>query len=334
MPRSFIDHLSTGAQRRIRTFCDRCLVWADQDGVATRHQLLSVGWTDGMIQANLAARRWQRVYDGVYAAYTGPLPRPTQIWAAVLLCGAGAAASHETAAELWGFLGVRAREVHVSVPVSRRVYGRRLVVVHNSAFLPKAAHPTASPPRTRVEATVVGLVNAAPRFRDAVAAITGSCQPRLTTPERLRAAVELRSKLRWRRDVIGVLADVSDGAETPLELAYVSRVERAHGLPVGKRQRHRRVERRVQWIDVDYADFHVRAELDGRLGHIGEGRRQDRRRDNLSTEEGWATLRYGWVEVVEESCDVAEQVFRVLGAGGWRGRLKACGTGCGVAAAA
>ncbi|MGH3095416.1 MAG: hypothetical protein ACRDMV_05375 [Streptosporangiales bacterium] len=155
-----------------------------------------------------------------------------------------------------------------------------------------------------------------------------ACQRRKTTPDRLGAALAARKKIRWREPIQGALADVSDGAETPLELAYLRGVERGHGLPRGTRQGHRKIGARTQWIDVDYGDFRVRVELDGRIGHVDEGMFRDRARDNLSSEEGFLTLRYGWHETYADSCATAAQVATILGRRGWSGRSQPCNPFC------
>lgn len=309
------------------------LIAHSQGGVISRAQALAAGMTDSAIAAQIRAGRWRRVHRGVFAVHTGPLPRGAQIWAALLAIGPDAVASHHTAAELWGFSGIASHPLWVSVPGHRRVVAPDGVVVSGSSYLPQSRHPSASPPRTRVEATVADLVAAAPGLRDAIGAITCACQPRLTTPDRLRVALEGRT-IRWRQLALDVVADVSAGATTPLELAFLRRVERPHGLPTAHRQRHRRAGSRVQWIDADYVEFRTRVELDGRLGHVGEGAFRDRRRDNRSTIEGWDTLRYGWVEVYEESCEVAGEVGGLLTANGWRGVLRPCGLSCSLRAVA
>lgn len=304
-----------------------------QGGAIARWQLHRCGLSDEAIQANVAARRWQRWYEGVFVAFTSPLPRLTQIWAAILSAGPGAVASHQTAAELWKLMDVAGRTIHVSIPTDRRVVVRTGLCIHRSRYVPESSHPALSPPRTRLEPTVVDLVASSATFGEMVGWLTAGCQRRRTTPDRLLAEIATRSRVRWRRDAKAVLADVSDGAETPLELEYLRRVERPHGLPKA-RQGHRHVGLRTQWIDADYVDFRTRAELDGRIGHVGDGRFRDRRRDNASSEDGWCTLRYGWVEVREEPCAVAVQVARMLARNGWPGSLRPCGPGCGLANAA
>lgn len=301
-----------------------------QGGVVIRQQAHEAGLSDEAIEAHLIAQRWQRTYDGVFVTFTGPLPRPAEIWAAVLAAGPGAVASHETAAELWGLGESGASVIHVSIPTNRRAVHRPGLRLHRSRYLPESGHPALTPPRTRVDPTIVDLVAVSETFREMVGWLTVGCQRRRTTPDRLLSEIAGRSRVRWRREAQAVLADVSDGAETPLELEYVRRVERPHGLPQAHRQRHRRVSLRTQWIDADYVDFRTRVELDGRIGHVGDGSFRDRQRDNSSSEEGWHPLRYGWVEVYDQSCGVAAQVARILRRNGWPGELHRCGPGCGV----
>ena len=50
--------------------------------------------------------------------------------------------------------------------------------------------------------------------------------------------------------------------------------------------------------------------------------------DNAATLSGDATLRYGWLATVGQSCDVAAQVGSLLQLRGWKDRLRACSPGC------
>jgi hypothetical protein len=63
--------------------------------------------------------------------------------------------------------------------------------------------------------------------------------------------------------------------------------------------------------------------------HDGERRFRDWRRDNLSSEDGWLTLRYGWHDTVVESCATAGNLVRVLRRRGYDGELARC-THCNV----
>ncbi|SEE88493.1 type IV toxin-antitoxin system AbiEi family antitoxin domain-containing protein [Jiangella alba] len=303
---------------------------AVQHGVVSRAQALAAGLTPSRLRWLVASGRWQRVHAHTFATFTGPLPFAAQVWAAILRVGDGAAASHRTAAHLGGLCDDPGPVIHVTAPVSRHVRGKiDGVRVHYAHRLPLTRHPVAMPPRTRVDDTVLDLVDVAPHPSDVEGWVTAACQRRLTTPERLADALARRKKIRWRPMVEAMLADVADGAQSPLELRHLRRVERAHGLPAGCRQR-RVAGNRVIWIDVDYPDHHLRVELDGRIGHADEGRFRDRRRDNSATVDGHATLRYGHADVFGDPCGVAAEQARVLRARGWPGRPRSCGPACGV----
>lgn len=305
---------------------------AEQCGVLSRAQLRGCGLSEHVITANRRAGRWAIVHPGVYAVHTGPIAPMGRIWAGVLYAGAGATASHVTAAQLWGLVteGPEHR-VHLLVPATRTVIDRPDVLIRRCHHLAARTHPVARPPRTRIEDTILDLAADAERYAEIVDWVTLACQSRRTTPRRLRDCLGRRARQRWRVELQALLADVSDGAQTPLELAYLRTVERAHGLPCGRRQRHRWVGAESQWIDVQYERFQLIVELDGRLGHELH---RDHRRDNASTVLGYASLRYGWVAVTTTPCAVAAEVAATLTRHGWRGQPQACGPLCTVAVAA
>jgi very-short-patch-repair endonuclease len=255
------------------------------------------------------------------------LPRDAVIWAALLYAGRGATASHETAAELWGLADPQS-VVHVTIPVERRVPSIPGVQIHYAHRLPTSRHPLQSPPVTTVEDTVLDLIDRCVRMDEVQMWVTRACQRRRTTPERLGLALDDRKKIRWRVATSKLIAEVSSGAETPLEVAYARRVERAHGLPVGRRQRHRHAGLRSQWSDVEYEDYRTVVELDGRVGHVEDGRFRDHRRDNAASLRGDVTLRYGWSDTTSNSCHVAAEVAAVLRRNGWSGSPRPCGPGC------
>src|SRR6516225_4744652 len=92
-----------------------------QAGTISRQQLLGAGLTSQMIATRLERRRWRMLYRGVYAIFTGPPPRESWLWAAVLRAGPGAVLSHLTAAELHGLLDVPAEAIFVTIPSTRRI---------------------------------------------------------------------------------------------------------------------------------------------------------------------------------------------------------------------
>jgi predicted transcriptional regulator of viral defense system len=295
-----------------------------QAGIVSVVQLSASGVSIELAKKRAMAGRWQRIHRGVFAVFSGPVNRPAQVWAALLRCGTGATASHVTAAELDALCERVDERIHVTIPAHRRVRGRyEGIVVHHAHRLGRSRHPTRLPRRTRIEATVLDLVDVSETAREVEAWIVAACQKRLTTPTRLGAALAERKKITWRAMAEAMLLDVAHGAQ------FLRSVERAHRLPRGDRQR-RVAMRRVIWIDVDYLPFRTRVELDGRLGHEGEGQIRDRRRDNRATVGRTWSLRYGHAEVFGDPCAVAAEVSLVLRERGWAGTAAACGTDCGL----
>lgn len=295
-----------------------------QGGAVAREQLVAYGTSDGEVQAEIKAGRWQRLYWGVYYVHNGPVAREARLWGAVLRAGPGAMLSHSSAAEAYGLLPESTGPIHVMVPANRRVRGERDLVVHPSIHAERALNRVLSPPRSRIDETIMDLIDTSSFFSEAVGWVTRACGGRLTTAERLRSAIELRSRIRWRAEIQEVIKAVADGAQSPLEVHYLQDVERKHGLPSAIRQRVTQAGGRREYNDVHYEGYATTVELDGRLNHEGDHRFRDMRRDNALHIAGETVLRYGWSDIRDNPCGVAQQVAQVLRTHGWLGIPKPC----------
>ncbi len=300
---------------------------ASQDGVITRCQALGSGITDSAIKARVRSGRWRPISQGVYATFTGEPHRRSLWWAAVLGAGSGATLSYQSAAELDRMTGTFSVPIHVTVPRRRRVDRIPGLVVHYSMRIDEARHPCLQPPRTRIEETVLDLTQAAGTFDEAFGWLCRAVGGRFTTPQRLRAAMDARSRVRRRVGLDIALNDVSEGAHSLLELLYL-KIERSHGLPHASRQARLSRGGRNQYRDSLYEGYGVAVELDGRVAHPIEVRWRDMRRDNAGAAEGILTLRYGYADVTERPCAVAAEVGRVLQSRRWHGKPRPCGPEC------
>jgi very-short-patch-repair endonuclease len=300
----------------------------EQRGVLSHGQAIGAGVSRHIIAGRIESGRWQRLHRGVFATFSGPVPRDARLWGAVLRSGDRAVLSHHTAAELWKLCDDPLDPIHVSVPRQTGVLEVPGLVVHYSSRLPLARHPVRLPPRTKLEDTVLDLVELARTAEDAVAWPIKACQRRLTTPDRIMVALEDRHRVRWRVDVRDAIAITRVGVHSPLELRYFRDVERGHGLLRGDRQVLVTRGAARQYLDVRYSDYGVVVELDGILGHSPESGKQDARRDNANTLDGYQTLRYSWVSVAYHACQTAQQVFELLRRNGYRGTLRRCGKNC------
>jgi hypothetical protein len=262
-----------------------------QCGVVSRAQALAVGLTDEAIIARLRGRRWQRVFLGIYATFSGPVPRTATLWAALLRAGPGAMLSHESAAEVIGLDPAGSRwssAVHVTVPHPRNMQAPPGIVLHRSRRAASIRHPSRLPPQTRVEETVLDLVEHSADLERAIGWIVRACAQRLTTVQRLVAALAARGRLRWRAEVVDALTDVEAGCQSLLELRYLRDVERRHHLPTGVRQ-HVRPRDGGRWYDdVCYEQFATLVELDGRVA-----RHADALRPALPDRGGSSALEHG-----------------------------------------
>jgi len=299
-----------------------------QAGVLSRAQALRAGMTDQRIARAARSGRWQRLHTGVYAAFSGEPGRTAMLWAAVLRAGPAAVLSHHSAAELHGLLATPIPEIHVMVPTGRQIAPISGVILHYSSLVARERHPALRPPRTRVEETVLDLAHSADSLDTAVSWILRGCASRRTTPDRIAATMAQRARMRWRTELSAALGLGADGVHSLLEFRYVTRVERPHGLPAGTRQNQVIRSGRHQYQDVAYQAYGVVVELDGRAAHPVEFRWRDIRRDNASTVDGQATLRYGWPDVTQQPCLVAAEVGAVLARRGWDGGLCRCGPAC------
>jgi len=301
-----------------------------QCGVFARWQVSAMAVDLGVVMVSLRRGRFQRLHNGIYAAFTGPPRRDAELWAAVLRGGPDAVLSHQTAAELDGFAASPSRLIHVTVPLARRITPVRGVVVHRSGRLDVARHPSRTPPRTRIEDTALDLAQLSATFDDAYGWISRPCAKRLTKPPLLLQAMNSRSRIRWRAELTLALTDIAEGVLSPLERRYVYNVERPHGLPAAKRQVLIIRGSRHQYLDNLYQELGIGVELDGQAYHPAEERWRDIVRDNALAADGLVILRYGWGDVTVRACQSAIQLGATAQRRGWRGGLRRCGPTCPV----
>lgn len=206
----------------------RPITWSElmdfQSRVVTRRQALSHGVSRKAVSRRSKSGAWQRLQRGTYAAFSGVPPREARLWAAVLRAGPGAVLSHETAAEVHGFIDKPGSKIHITVPANRkpaesgRIPG---VVIHRSRNISSQPLPPWQLPRTPVAETVLDLVAASRTFDDAYSWLSRATGRQLATAGMIREALAARTRMRWRRWFIDALDDVAEGIMFPLERRYV-----------------------------------------------------------------------------------------------------------------
>jgi hypothetical protein len=308
---------------------------AVQADAIARRQGTGAGIAPHTMRNRARSGRWQRLQRGVYAIFSGEPTRETVLWAALLRAGPGAVLSHQTAAERHGLVDEPSQMITITVPASRTPARVKIpgILIHRSDAVLRTRHPAMLPPCTRVEDTVLDLIQAAPSFDDAYAWICKAIGRRRTTADRIRQAMDARKKMRWRREVMLALGDAGDGALSVLEYRYVRRVERPHGLPAARRQARIRQRTGNRYLDNLYEPYGVCVELDGTAAHPADEQWRDKRRDNANTLQDLLTLRFGFRDLDEHRCETAAAVATLLSRRGWPGSPRPCvRPGCAIRA--
>ena len=321
-----------------------------QDGVISRAQALECGLDDIALERLLRRRQLARVHPGVYVGHTGTPTWSQRAWSAVLFHWPAALAgpsalrapglrslsdprppgrSHGDAAWTAGPAGRAGTEpVHVVVAASRRVVPPSGVIVTRRTDFDGRVQLHLSPPRLRLDEALLDVASACWDEAGAVALLADACHEGATTAARLHATLSGRGRLPRRRLLLAILDDVAAGSMSVFERRYLRDVERSHGLPVARRQVRVVTRQGVTFRDVEYSDFRVVVELDGRLVHSGLRREwTDLERDVEAMVRGEATIRFGWGQVLEP-CRGSRVVGRLLQSRGWTGDLRPCGPVC------
>ncbi len=296
-----------------------------QSGVVHVRQARVLGVGPATVAAMVAAARWQRVVHGVYATFTGPPRRASLVSAALLYGGAAAVLSHRTAAEEWSLLPPLDGPVHITVPYGASAITQPgLVVVHRSRAI-RHIVVAADPPRTSRADTAIDLAVEEPDARSARAVLTqmmvGGVRP-LAVERRL---IE-RPPRRYRRALSAAVRLVRQGVLSALEELYAVDVEKAHGLPVARRQAPFCVDGVTLWEDAvyDHVGVPLTVRLDGRTHVLARVAFRDRRRDNAAELAGRSRLTFGWDDLSTDPCGGAREVAVVLQRRGWAGELSPC----------
>lgn len=298
---------------------------AEQFGVVSRGQAVEHLGANA-VRWKLDRGLWRRVHPGVYAVHDQRLDWFARASAALLCYGHGAALSLESAAFLLRLTSRPPELVHVDIltttrrqrrPATSVRRRRRMVTVRRRGL------PVTAPAFTVID---LGDVPTASR-EDAIAVAARAVQQRTVRVDQLVTELDRRRTHRHRRALELSLGIVGEGAESVLEVDFVTRVVRAHGLPPLRIAVPDRLEGRSIRRDFVDDDRRLVVEVDGRVAHQ-DRRSADIRRDRASAARGVVTLRAEWVDVYYNSCRLAADILAAERSRGYRGALRPCGPGC------
>lgn len=297
-----------------------------QNGVASHAQLTAGGLSRVDIERAVRRNELRRVHPRVYINHTGPLTWEQRAWAAVLYA-APALLCHTSLEAPRG--RDDGRPIHVAIDHSRKVMPQPGIVIHRMRDLERKAYGGV-PPRLRVEDNALAMAHEARSEIDAIARVAEVASRSYVTAATLQSALDRARSLRRRKLIQGLVDDLASGTHSVLEHGYLTKVERAHGLPPGRRQSPRNGASGVQFRDIEYEGYALVVELDGALGHDSwrdQARDADRSLDDLAAF-GAVTARLRFHQVFDTPCHTAVRVGRILTRNGWSGTMKSCGQTC------
>lgn len=307
-----------------------------QEGVVARQQVLALpGESDATVRRRLRRREWVTQLPGVYLNHTGTPSWRQRAWAAVLYAGPAALAGASALRAADG-PGRRSHSddgpIEIAVDNARDVRAQPGIRIQRRTNLAAIIQANLSPPRVRIEHAAIDAAAAATTDLAAIGVLSDVVRSRRTTPQRLLAVARSRTRLRRRHLLQAVLSDAASGASSVLEMEFLRRVIRPHGLPLGDRQVReqsggvvRPGSAHVVYRDVDHPELHQIIELDGRIGHSSTAERDaDFERDLDASVGGRDTLRLGWGQVYIRPCNTAAKLFLVLRRLGWAGDFHRC----------
>jgi very-short-patch-repair endonuclease len=235
--------------------------------------------------------------------------------AAVMSGGAGALASHLSAAALWELDGMRPGPVEISVKTGKRIVGaqvhRRLETDDPLVVVRQGISSTG------IERTLLDIASLVSPARAGLA-LDDALRRDLVTVDRLRALVEGQPKGRPGTRALTQLLlerDSRDGRmESRLE-AKMLRLLRRSGLELPIPQYEVRTgDLLVARVDFAYPAQRIAIETDGYRWHGGPERwKKDMRRENRLKLLGWTVLRFSWEDVHSRPEAVVGQVRAALG---------------------
>lgn len=267
-------------------------------GVISRARAIEAGLKRSRVDWLVASGKWEAIYEGVYRIAGSAEDRGQRLAAVLAWAGDGAVLSHFTAAELWGFEGIKAPpvDVHVSRLKVGKSEPRGLMRYHRVRKLP----PTDQRKHkgfvlTTPLRTIIDLASVLPDD-ELERVILSASRKRLLAPSKLVA---------WERDgthrgVDGVerLRRVLERqavllpTESPLE-DQVLQMLIDERLPVTGSQATLYDSRgKIGRVDFALVDFRVLIEVDGRSTHdLTTQRALDQERDRRTAAVGYALIR-------------------------------------------
>jgi very-short-patch-repair endonuclease len=258
--------------------------------------------------------RLLRPYPRVYLDPTLADDRDAMVRAAVLYAGWQAAVSHLSGLAVWRLPVPADGPIHLTSSTHRHLRGTPGLVVHRRKMLRLAASDVvirADVPVLKLERCIVDswpMLDADAQRAPAICAVAS----RMTTPDRIREALQFTPRLGGRRYLVNLLDLLALGCRSELEVWGYANVFAGLGLrwqvPVS-------IGERTVYLDAYHEVGRLNFELDGRKYHSSVlDRERDLRRDAALAALGIMVVRFTHDRLVREPNEVRAQAIAIMAA--------------------
>lgn len=289
-----------------------------QARVVTLSQLRTFGVTEAQRRAHVEAGRWRAVGHRAVVVDTGPLVGESLWWLALATTACKARLGGVTALQAAGLEGFSERYIHVWVERHVRHGRPRGVRIHVTRRWDGDDLAPSGIPRSRPDVAAVQAALWARSPRQAVLLLIMAVQQRLATAEDVAAQLERVRRHPYRTLLRHAMADVVGGVQSLGEYDFAVECRRV-GLPEPSRQVLRKTSQGRVYLDVRWARYSVRVEIDGAQHLAANIRLDDELRDIDGDLQGDRVLRLTITNMRASTQACMRRVEAALRQGGWHG---------------
>ncbi len=278
----------------------------DQYGVFTRRQALTAGLKASSIADRTEAGTYDRLFPGVYGIAGSSRGWHRSVISAVLAGSQPAAASHRTAAYLWGMTDRRPSEIEIVSRRHLRVKRKNYIVRESKDLLTTDVVHVDGIPTTSAVRTIVDLGASAPPWTVEKCLDTALRKELFTTWEVHRFVARVAKR---GRNGIGTIRPLLDErltwvghTESDLEDLFRRVISStSHPMPMTQYELVEPSGRFVGRFDFAYVEQKVLIETDGERFHTDSvSFQRDREKQNRAHALGWTVYRFTWRQLVDE----------------------------------
>jgi hypothetical protein len=298
---------------------------ARRHGVWRRRDLIISG-SDSRVRVQLQARRWQAPFPQVIVLHNGPLTPEQRIWSVLMAAPPGAMLHGLSALEHDGYRAFQPAGLAIVIPGSSANPRHRQLAAPaewkldtkwSRELTAADVHAVALPPRTRPPRSILDAASERiPEWR-ARAIVLSGIQERLVRPAALWDALSRRGRCRNRAIIAESIDDAQGGVHSIPEREFEGIRQRA-GIPAPTRQRVLRHSDGRHYLDGDWEEYGIRAEIHG-VPHLEIAQWDDDLLRQNDINMSGTLLVFSSYAVRHRPERVAEQLVRMFRSRGWQG---------------